>query len=660
MCTHFSIKRKPQDKRNLHINIIYVLFICCIFIIRAHGQSFPVKISIAVQPPYYSNINIYIAQPNKIMATLINTSSTVKKVNVQGKLSYGGNISIYTNPRVKITPPVDLYPNIPLTLNQNNISQIFEANNLLFNGITKDEILYKTGLFEGDWTICLIAYDYETGIRLSADEPYGCSTFTVSDVEPPTALQPVYGDTINPATPQLLDFVWTTPAGAPRDIAYKLQIFNVMPGTRNINDAVNSGILPLFFETTVNVNSYLLGSTGPSLVAGSTYAFLITAISPGKMANFRNKGMSEIGCFTWGKKSEAVTLIKKIPCNCGHWDSTGVRINGGPFQWINCPATLTIHQASSFNFILRYDCTPNTPPCSPGSCPWQLKNNTGTTLLTGVNNPAFTINNPGVYFLKINAFCSDIKCDSCPIKIIYDSISDTCKCLRVAQPNMKLANVPIYINNTYTGFINDQFVLSAANFSCFPSSCPKLCIIEGKKAPNPFTVQWQGDPALLPSTPFTYTFLSVGSYTFRITRKCGLTVCEIDTVHINITKPQRCQCTGQGSLTIITQQPSKKIKKHCGGDYHINNPSLYIKNIGITGFGCLPICVDCNLSYTWKIVDSHTSALIAQGTGDRINFPVISGNMPLRYNIIFQPVCGGNQCSTCILHVFEDYEGRPK
>ncbi|MBL7113523.1 MAG: hypothetical protein ISS19_16415, partial [Bacteroidales bacterium] len=178
------------------------------------------------------------------MATLVNTSSTVQTVYLHGKVSDGGKIRVFTDPKFIMPQPVVLQPKIPFRLNIDNIGQVFSPDHLVFQGITKDEILFGPGLPEGDWTICIQAFDYMTKEPLSDEDPQGCSNaFTISDIEPAIIVQPECGEKIPATTPQMLNVVWIRPVGAPRDTKYNLKIFVVPTGTQNINEAVKSGTL---------------------------------------------------------------------------------------------------------------------------------------------------------------------------------------------------------------------------------------------------------------------------------------------------------------------------------------------------------------------------------------------------------------------------------
>jgi TANFOR domain-containing protein len=269
------------------------------------GQPYPVTLTLAVSPPYTSKIDDYIAQPNKIIATLINTSSQALDIYIRGKFENEGGISVSTDPEYKIFPPLTLLPGIPYTLNRFNLEQVFDPDHLVCLGITINEVIYRNGLPEDNYTICLQAFDDLTGEPLSAESPQGCSnTFLVLDLEAPVLLSPADGTAIEPASPQEIIFICTRPPGAPANTQFNFKIIEVLPSDRNINDAMKSATHPVFFETTVSITSCLLGPADPTLTEGKTYACMVTAYDPSGQAVFRNHGESELISFSYRKEQK--------------------------------------------------------------------------------------------------------------------------------------------------------------------------------------------------------------------------------------------------------------------------------------------------------------------------------------------------------------------
>ncbi len=292
MCIHF------KTIQNLLLSFMVLLSMA------VAAQTDQVTITMAVAPPYTNHISDYMAQPGKIMATITNTSPAGGPVSVylMGTISSAGGIKVYTSPEYRNPQPLVLYPGQPYLLNVNNLAAIFNENQIRFEGITKQEVLYGNGLPEDDYQICLQAYDFYTNNPVSGDSPQGCcGIFTITDVEPPLVLSPVCDDSITATTPQVLTFSWTMPPGTPINTQYYLKMVEILPSERDPNEALNTAGHPVFFESTVLSTSFLFGPAQPALVEGKRYAFAVTAIDPSGKTSYRNNGRSEVCSFVWGK-----------------------------------------------------------------------------------------------------------------------------------------------------------------------------------------------------------------------------------------------------------------------------------------------------------------------------------------------------------------------
>jgi TANFOR domain-containing protein len=271
-------------------------------VIQVAAQSpFSVNATLAVQPPYSTHISDYTSQPGKILSTLLNISPTGGSVQVYllGSISSSGGISIVTDPAYKMPEPVTLVAGQPYLLSQSDLNHVFSSDHLIFNGITKQEVIYGNGLPEDEYQICIRAYDYNTGQPVSSEEPQGCATINITSVEPPIILTPLCGDSITSLQPQSIIMSWTMPPGTPMNTQYYLKIVEILPSDRDPNDAMNSAAHPAFFETTLSTTSFLYGPSEPALVEGKNYAFAVTAIDPTSKTSYRNGGLSEVCSFIY-------------------------------------------------------------------------------------------------------------------------------------------------------------------------------------------------------------------------------------------------------------------------------------------------------------------------------------------------------------------------
>ncbi len=277
----------------------FCILIMLMAAIQAQSQ---VGITIQVMPPYTTKLSDYTSTPSKIIATLQNLSPTGGSLQVylSGVISGESGIRIYSKPGYKPPQPITLQPGIPYLVTQQNIGDLFNVENLEFQGITVQQVVRGNGLPEDQYTICLRAFDYQTGLPLSGEEPEGCSApFTLTSIEPPVVILPLCGDTVKALTPQAVLFSWTPSPGAPLTVRYKLRIVEVNPPGHDPNDAMQSAQPPYFFETNVNGTVFLFGAAQPALVAGKTYAFIVIAYDLFGKTSFRNEGKSEVCSFVY-------------------------------------------------------------------------------------------------------------------------------------------------------------------------------------------------------------------------------------------------------------------------------------------------------------------------------------------------------------------------
>jgi len=289
--------------------IILLSFIVLLTGTVSFGQSPVISITIAVSPPYSSKIQDYTNQPNKLMATILNKSGKSQTIYLQGSVTGQGGIRVCTNPMYK-PPAITVMPGVPFLMSMSNLQQVFDPNHLVFIGITKDQILNGNGLPEGDYVICLKAFDFQTNQLVSLDEPQCCSNYvTISDVEPPAVLSPVCGHDIIASDPQNILFTWSRPPNAPYPTNFQLKIIEVLPSDNNITEAMKSLSHPVFFAVSNNHTSYPLMPGDSKLVPGKKYAFAIIASDPLNHVTFKNNGMSEVCSF----KYEKPVVIMPVP-----------------------------------------------------------------------------------------------------------------------------------------------------------------------------------------------------------------------------------------------------------------------------------------------------------------------------------------------------------
>lgn len=281
---------------------IWRLIAISLILLPAIQSVAQVGVTIQVIPPYTTKLSDYTSAPTRIIATLQNLSPTGGsfQVYLSGVIQGDEGVRISTRPGYKPPQPITLLPGASYLVTQQNIGALFDADNLVFQGITMQQVIRGNGLPEDNYTLCLRVYDYNTDMPLSGEEPEGCSApFTISSLEPPVIIQPFCQDTVVPQVPQNVLFTWTPSAGAPFTARYRIRMIEVNPAGHNPNDAFNTASPPWFFETTAVGTAYIYGPAQPPLVPGKTYAFMVTIFDPAGKASFRNGGRSEVCSFVY-------------------------------------------------------------------------------------------------------------------------------------------------------------------------------------------------------------------------------------------------------------------------------------------------------------------------------------------------------------------------
>ncbi|MCC7437542.1 MAG: hypothetical protein IT211_03505, partial [Armatimonadetes bacterium] len=258
----------------------------------------PLNVTIAVLPPYSPDLSVWLANPNRILITVQNQDPGRS---YDFRLSgFAENTDGSTRIETKDEYPINalqIAPGAVRTLNLNDF-KIFDGNAVRFKGADKDLIGRTKLLPEGVYRVCVRALEFKTLAPLSPQEPSGCATFVVRTADEPEPLQPTCGQTVKTTKPQLLQFQWTIPPGAPPGAQYRFKMVPIVKG-QSPQQAMRSATNPAFFEQTANGPTLLYGPADPPLTPGASYAWQVQAVDPSGNLAFRNNGFSDVCSFQW-------------------------------------------------------------------------------------------------------------------------------------------------------------------------------------------------------------------------------------------------------------------------------------------------------------------------------------------------------------------------
>lgn len=282
----------------------YILIFIITIVNFSYAQVTNINVSVNIVAPYSPYIADYIGTQTKTVVTLIPNGASTDMASVYFKASIVGDngVSVYTKAGYKPPTAYQINGGFAKILTGKILADYFDVGNMIFTGVTLQQLQFGNGLPEGSYTICIQVFDYNTDLPLSQMSPMGCSApITIQHVDPPLPLSPQCATVLTPTPVQNILINWSYNPGVTPNVQYLLKIVPVLP-TQNANDAINTMVTPAFFEKITKGTSYLYGPADPKLVLGQKYAYRLKAYDPNGKILFKNNGESEVCTFTYGEK----------------------------------------------------------------------------------------------------------------------------------------------------------------------------------------------------------------------------------------------------------------------------------------------------------------------------------------------------------------------
>lgn len=287
-------------------HIIFCLFFPALFglLVNASRAQNQVRILTNVLPPYSPYIQDYPGTGNRVQVFISNLSGRDLSVRLLGKLEGDNGVVISTSTNYRPLRPIQLRAtDINRMLTRQELEGLFDLAQIEVQGMNKSQLYRGLPLPEGNYQLCIQAFDNATTRPLSAEFPVGCSgLIPVRIVEPPILISPHDSEEIAAKMPQTQLFSWSAPVGIlPNQVEYTLRIVE-LPAEANPNVYIDAMVLP---RTGVEVqhlrtSTFLYGPSHPPLQFGKRYAWRVQAISTSQKLSFMNEGKSPVGVFTYG------------------------------------------------------------------------------------------------------------------------------------------------------------------------------------------------------------------------------------------------------------------------------------------------------------------------------------------------------------------------
>lgn len=272
--------------------------------ISSYAQQYPMSVQVTVAPPYPIRLSDFTAIESNVLVNLQNNSSDTYSVALVATLLNETNGASITSDINRISSScITALPGTTM-LSGVDLRDLFNPDNLIYRGLSRDQIRGDEALPEGRYTLCIrVMACGVVGKYLSEvpSEPFGCSGFDVNYVDPPVLISPVC-DALIAATDIQMTIAWTQviPTRPGVMIDYNIRIVEVEPATRNPYDAMLTS--PAIFDENVSgITVYNLRLQDEIILeAGRKYAIQITAKNEFGEVAFRNHGKSEVCVFNYG------------------------------------------------------------------------------------------------------------------------------------------------------------------------------------------------------------------------------------------------------------------------------------------------------------------------------------------------------------------------
>ncbi|MFZ6009909.1 MAG: hypothetical protein ACOYXT_06120 [Bacteroidota bacterium] len=278
--------------------------VLCLLSIPALAQ-YPLDVQVNLAPPYPIRLSDFTAIESNVLVNVQNTGTESHSIALFGTLRNEDTGASITSDASRLRGScIDILPGTTTMLSGTELRDLFNPDNLIIRGLSREAIRGDEALPEGRYTLCIRAIDCNDVTKFLSEvptEPFGCSGFDVSYVDPPVIISPVCDITL-PAESVFINISWTQviPTNPGATIDYSIRIVEVEPPTRNPFDAMLTS--PPVFETEVSgITVYNLQIPEDVILeAGRKYAIQITAKNDAGEVAFKNDGKSEICVFKFG------------------------------------------------------------------------------------------------------------------------------------------------------------------------------------------------------------------------------------------------------------------------------------------------------------------------------------------------------------------------
>lgn len=326
----------------------------------AHAQPQQVSVSLVLMPPYPIHADEVLDMGDNTLLSLQNNNPFESQtLYLSSVLNGSSGVQIRTREEARPQTPIELAPGAALLITGSELQALYNnysEGELLYTGITLDDLINDNTLPEGVYTLCVSAHDFYSGLLLSGPSPLGCSSpFVVVNADPPIITSPTNGQALPYSDPTFFTITWIPPTVSAPDLVYRLDMMDITGLDINPYDAFLTGNMLQLSEEGLPANVFLYGMEYPHLEDGHEYAVRVRAYREFGTLNILNNGWSDVVVFTYGTPGAADPFADD-PLPPAPTDTGSVVLTQGPITGTyDCasPCEATVPPATDLKEELR-------------------------------------------------------------------------------------------------------------------------------------------------------------------------------------------------------------------------------------------------------------------------------------------------------------------
>ncbi|MBR9920044.1 MAG: hypothetical protein GYB31_04335 [Bacteroidetes bacterium] len=287
-------------KRNIRLQLFLLTTLCSLFFtLRLSAQS--IQVFVTVPPPYPIHLEDYYNLSNQTIITVQNLTNEPQQIKLLSSITGDNGITANTKTTYIPNTPIILNPMETRVLTGGQMKTIngnLTENDMDITGVSVSDVMQTEVLPEGNYTVCVSAYEYLSGELLSGSSGAGCANIWLTHYDPPEIIVPAFEQEVIAHIPQFISFAWS-PAGIASYTRYRFELVDMnLNNLNNINDAFENPAVQLHYqESNILMPGLQYDMSKPPLTEGHQYAVRVIAYDPSQNIQFKNAGRSPVSTF---------------------------------------------------------------------------------------------------------------------------------------------------------------------------------------------------------------------------------------------------------------------------------------------------------------------------------------------------------------------------